>query len=99
MDCRLSDVVSQVQKYNVQYAVILGNHDASSFVPRRDFLDWIIHSGDDLSLTKTGPENITGASNYFLPIESSNTNQESARLWFFDSMRNACEGSEYSWWD
>ncbi|GMH44892.1 hypothetical protein BSKO_12849 [Bryopsis sp. KO-2023] len=93
-----SQVISPLQKRKVKYASTLGNHDSSQIKRiRKRIVEMDMRSGKGFSLTQPGPENITGVSNYFLPVRSSNTSQESARLWFFDSMAKGCNGLHYSW--
>jgi hypothetical protein len=43
-----------------------------------------------LSLTKHGPKNIHGVTNYYLPIYSNQSNDVMVNIWIFDSQDNNC---------
>jgi hypothetical protein len=85
------------------HALLLGNHDDEADLTREEILLQDIESsnsmGKILSLTEMGPLDITGASNYYLDVLSTNNNMDwvDARLWFFDSMNRGCEDDSNSW--
>ena len=90
-----------VRENQVPYAIILGNHDDEADASRREIIEIDNEIGNGLSLTKQGPEGVTGASNYWLDIEPSSARgfpyTVAARLWFFDSMNRGCRGKSNSW--
>ena len=94
-------LTSPVRERGVPYAIILGNHDDEADASRREIIDIDIEIGQGLSLTRQGPEDVTGASNYWLDVASSSLQSfpldTAARLWFFDSMNRGCRDMSHSW--
>jgi pre-mRNA-splicing factor SYF1 len=66
---RWRQLIAPVHEAGVPYAIILGNHDDEADLTRRRILDLDIHNGGPLSLTRQGPSEASGASNYFLDIQ------------------------------
>jgi hypothetical protein len=57
-----------------------------------------LRGGSRWSLTQQGPEGITGATNYFLPVLARNgSDVEAARIWFLDSMDRGCGLAMFGW--
>jgi len=88
------------------YALILGNHCAEADLGRRQIVEMAARLGGPLSLTRAGPLNVSGATNYWLDVLPSgggggggNTSgggggggAVAARVWLLDSNRRGCEG-------
>ncbi|KAI8475327.1 MAG: Metallo-dependent phosphatase-like protein [Monoraphidium minutum] len=79
------------------YAAILGNHDAQADLPRADLIK--LMAAPPLSRTRRGPDNVTGAGNFWIdvlpsaaPPAGGAAPAAAARVWMLDSMARACEG-------
>jgi predicted MPP superfamily phosphohydrolase len=84
-----------MRKMKVPYAYTLGNHDDQADFTRKQIID--LDRTHNYSLTQYNP-NITGATNYYLPIYSSqNETDVSTLLWMFDTNDETCEGMTDSW--
>ncbi|KAL3922504.1 MAG: hypothetical protein SGILL_002169 [Bacillariaceae sp.] len=98
----------------IPWATVLGNHDDMAFEPQGD-KETIPHSytrrellavdeSFQLSLTQTGPEDVTGASNYVLNVMAPNdkkTNAAVVQIFFLDSgggtLPEAVDDSQVQW--
>lgn len=90
---RWQQLTTPMIKANIPYALALGNHDDEADLTRDEIIK--LDQQIPLSYTQRGPLNITGASNYVLPIYSStsqSTNPEDliSNLWIFDSGDDNC---------
>jgi hypothetical protein len=67
---RWKQYTSPLKKHGVPYALNVGNHDALAALDdtARELLAFDRASNYPLSHTLTGPQNVSRASNYFLPI-------------------------------
>ena len=75
----------------VPWAFTCGNHDIEAEFTGRQIID--LDRSYNLSLTQQGPMNITGTTNYNLPIYSSDSDTEAkANIWVFDTGRHDCNG-------
>ncbi|EFA86528.1 mitochondrial substrate carrier family protein [Heterostelium album PN500] len=72
---------------DVQWALALGNHDDQADLNRRQIIDFDMSFQQ--SLTIQGPEGITGASNYYIPVL--NGDEPALILYFFDSNDDNCQ--------
>lgn len=80
----------------VPYALAMGNHDDQADANRNQILSYeLTHP---YSMSKIGPKSITGITNYYIPVYSSNKTSDEIEflLWFFDSMDHNCY-SDKSW--
>lgn len=68
----------------------MGNHDDEGDLNRRQVVQLAIDTDAQLSYTKQGPLNITGASNYYIDVGSSKNESTAARIWMLDSMDRGC---------
>lgn len=76
----------------VKYAYTLGNHDDQANLSRQEILD--LDKTNPFSITKQSI-NITGITNYILPISSFNDTQKIVTmLWFFDTNDVGCQGRD-----
>ena len=99
MESKMREILAYPNSQGYPHALLLGNHDDEANLNRVQILEEDKKISGDLSYTRVGPEDITGASNYYLDVYSGVAGQEDrvdARLWFFDSMNRECEGQE-SW--
>jgi len=92
---RWEQLTAPMIKYQIPYALALGNHDDEADLTRDEIIK--LDQQIPISYTQRGPLNITGASNYFLPIFSStsqttNSDDVMANLWIFDSGDDNCLG-------
>eukprot|EP01132_Coremiostelium_polycephalum_P002294 gene2294-2830_t len=74
---------------NLRWALAMGNHDDEADLNRRQIIDF--DNTFNLSLTQQGPEDIYGATNYYLPISDQDGNVQ-VILYFFDSNDDNCQG-------
>lgn len=88
---RWTHLTSPMIRFNVTWAFALGNHDDEADLTRTEIV--ALDKTYPLSLTQQGPENIHGATNYYLFIYSSNVANviPVAVLYIFDSSDNNCE--------
>ena len=75
----------------IPYAYTLGNHDAEANLSRREVI--AMDMENPLSLTSLSSEATGGASNFVVPVYSSeNPSEVAMNLWFFDSEDYNCSG-------
>lgn len=75
-----------VRAASAPYAAILGNHDAEADLGRKELLEMDARLGAGLSLSRPGPDNITGASNSWLDVAAPGGGRAAVRLWLLESM-------------
>jgi len=84
-------LVAPMIKHNTRWAIALGNHDVEADLTGQQIVQ--LDSSHELSMTQLGPQNIGGATNYYLPIYNYNSTDKLGQiLWVFDSGSNACLG-------
>lgn len=87
-------LIAPMEKRGVRWAVALGNHDVEGDLDGTEITN--IDREHNLSLTQHGPDDVSGATNYYLPIYSydpqNKTNDIGQILWVFDSGSNDCVG-------
>ncbi len=64
------------------WAAMFGNHDAEYELTKQQTMDAI--AGLPYNLTVSGPQEVAGAGNYVLPIQSSNSKETAALCYVFD---------------
>ena len=99
MEAKMREILAYPNSQGYPHALVLGNHDDEANLNRVQVLSEDKEISGDLSFTQVGPDDVTGASNYYLDVYSGVVGQEDrvdARLWFFDSMNRGCEGED-SW--
>lgn len=74
-----------------------GNHDGEADLNRNQIVDLDIATGGNLTLTRRSPSYLTGASNYWLDIQSPTGNEVAARVWLLDSNDRGCEHTKSGW--
>ena len=80
----------------VPFAAILGNHDGEADLSRWQIME--LAASSPLSLARSGPNNLTGAGNYYVELRAPHASQQvAARIWFLDSMSRGCGTLERSW--
>ena len=82
----------------VPWAVTLGNHDIEYELSGKEIMETI--SGLPYKLTVYGPRNISGNGNYILKVQSSNSSETRAVLYFFDShsgIKPKSDWGSYDW--
>jgi pre-mRNA-splicing factor SYF1 len=94
---RWKDVTGYAHSKGIPYAFTLGNHDDEADLSRLEIVKLASKLGGNLSVTKVGPENVRGVTNYWVNIHKHGSQDIAARLWFFDSMNYGCADSEASW--
>ncbi|PRW60250.1 ser thr phosphatase family [Chlorella sorokiniana] len=95
---RWRQLIAPVHEAGLPYAITLGNHDAEADLTRREIVDLDIRTGGLLSLTRQGPPQATGASNYHLDIAGPpGSDAPAARIWLLDSMNRFCPPLMFGW--
>ena len=100
MEQMMRTILEYPNSQGYPHAIALGNHDAEANLGRVAVLKEDRAISGDLSYSQIGPEDITGASNYYVDIYSGvsgHSDRVDLRLWFFDSMGRGCEGNSSSW--
>lgn len=100
MEQMMRKILEYPNSQGYPHAIALGNHDAEANLDRAGVLKQDRAISGDLSYSQVGPEDITGASNYYIEVHSGVSGHEDRvdlRLWFFDSMSRGCEGNSSSW--
>lgn len=79
------------------WAVVMGNHDDEGTKDRRGLMDIVMSM--PYSVSQQGPKDITGVSNYYLPVVSADGRQTQRVLYFLDSNAYPPEKSlgSYDW--
>ncbi len=87
---------SPMEKLGIPYAYTLGNHDDQGDYNRKQICN--LDSTNNFSLTQFNPS-VTGASNYFVPIYSSNQNDKTpvSLIWMLDTNDENCGEMLDSW--
>jgi predicted MPP superfamily phosphohydrolase len=83
-----------MRKLKVPYAYTLGNHDDQADYSRKQIVD--LDCTHNYSLVQYS-SNITGATNYWLPIYSSQSEEVAGIMWLFDTNDEICDGMTDSW--
>eukprot|EP00792_Barthelona_sp_PAP020_P004948 TRINITY_DN2424_c0_g1_i1.p1 TRINITY_DN2424_c0_g1~~TRINITY_DN2424_c0_g1_i1.p1 ORF type:complete len:342 (+),score=85.04 TRINITY_DN2424_c0_g1_i1:27-1052(+) len=78
---------------NYPYAFVFGNHDHEHNLNREGIYAYDKTLGKHLSLTKKGPEDVAGLSNYYLLINSSESQTPAHILWFLDTHQKVPKNS------
>jgi len=100
MEQNMRTILAYPNSQGYPHAIALGNHDAEANLDRAGVLREDRAISGDLSYSRIGPDDITGASNYYIDVYSGVSGHEDRvdlRLWFFDSMSRGCEGNSSSW--
>ena len=79
----LKDVFSLVEKRNIPWAHVFGNHDND--VVWADFSQQSVYERFPLNLAKRGPEDIHGIGNYVLPVRAEKSDDIVFNIWGIDS--------------
>jgi len=77
------DLTAPAVKRGIPWAAALGNHDGEFGHNRREHYEIILHAPG--TVTRRGPKNIYGFSNYVLPIASAQGGRARALLYILDS--------------
>lgn len=76
----------------IPWGLTLGNHDAQANLNGSQIVEFDMEHGM-FSMTQLGPPNVSGATNYYIPVYSSfNPNHPSLILWFLDTKFGGCMG-------
>ncbi|KAI3429468.1 hypothetical protein D9Q98_005560 [Chlorella vulgaris] len=104
---RWRQLIAPVHQAGIPYAITLGNHDAEAELSRRQIVDLDLRTGAPLSLTRQGPQQATGATNYHLDIlgpagaraarGGDGTEDPAARVWLLDSGERTCPPLMFGW--
>lgn len=78
----IKELLAPTLSRNLPFAVVYGNHDDEQDMTRKEIYEFMKDIPGNLTLTTEG---ISGVSNYVLPLKSSESDKESAVLYFFDS--------------
>lgn len=100
----LTDVFGIVEKRNIPWAHVFGNHDND--VVWADFSQQSIYEKFAHNLTKRGPEDIHGIGNFVLPVRAENSDSIVFNIWGVDThdsmsdfMREFSLGDPGNKWD
>lgn len=77
-----------VTELKIPYALALGNHDSDADLNREQIME--LDMKNPYSMSKMGLKEITGASNYYIPIYDNVGDEIVFILWFFDTMSEEC---------
>ncbi|KAK8794753.1 hypothetical protein WA158_001734, partial [Blastocystis sp. Blastoise] len=78
-------------EYKLYYGYVLGNHDSEADLSREEVMQ--LDMTHPFSMSKLGPKDIVGASNFIIPVyEYNSTTKYAFIMYFFDSMRDTCMG-------
>lgn len=80
----LKPVFSVVEKRNIPWAHVFGNHD-NDYINSAGFSQQAVYEEFPLNLTKRGPEDIHGIGNFVLPVLSENGEDIIYNIWCLDS--------------
>ena len=82
---------SPVTNRRIHYGYALGNHDGEGELSRKEVIE--LDMTNEYSLTQLSPPDISGYSNYVLPVYKSAFSDEVVmNIWFFDSGDYSCYG-------
>jgi Calcineurin-like phosphoesterase len=88
--------VSPMEQRGVPWAAVLGNHDDEGTLDRRALM--AVQERFAGSLSESGPEHVSGASNFVLEVRGSRSDETVAALYFFDSHSYSRTGvGGYAW--
>lgn len=87
----LESLIQPLVDRNIQWAWVLGNHDAEGGDSRRELMQLAMEL--PLSKCQMGPEDIHGASNYVIPVYTHDGSRQAASLYMLDT--NAYVAEEY----
>jgi len=87
---------------NTKWAYVIGNHDAAG--PFNNTMIMQLDSSHPLSMSSIGPSEVTGSSNYFIPIFSNDTDKIATTLYMLDTWcaagtRSCTTPSQLQWYD
>lgn len=81
----------------VPWAVVLGNHDVEYELTSKQIMETITDLPYCVAIN--GPVDISGSGNYIVPVQSANSTETKAVLYFLDSHSSFEEGSEMGTYD
>lgn len=79
----LESVMEPIQKRNIPWAHVLGNHDPEQKMDKDSIEE--VYESFPLCLSERGPRDISGVGNYCLPILAHDSDEPMYRLWALDS--------------
>ena len=88
---RWRQLTAPIAAARVPYGLVLGNHDDEADLMRQEVVDLDMKLRSQGSLTRMGPKEAIGLSNYHLDIAASRTSSApAARIWMLDSAGLGC---------
>ena len=93
-------VVDTILGLGYSYFYTTGNHDPEGDLNQKQIAALDVKVGGSVTLTKVGPANITGGTNYYLPVynyQESAPSVPATSLWVFDSNQYTCNGNSSGW--
>lgn len=86
-------VLDTILSLGYPFFYLNGNHDPQADLTQREIVNVINRLGGALSLTILSPVNVTGGTNYWLPVYSyADESKLAYSLWVLDSNGDDCEG-------
>jgi len=79
----LRQVVSPFEERGILWASVFGNHDDEGSMSREELMD--VMTSCTMNLAEPGPADISGLGNYILRVQSADTRNTAAVLYFLDS--------------
>ena len=88
---RWRQLTAPIVAARVPYGLVLGNHDDEADLMRQQIVDLDMTLRSQGSLTRMGPREAIGLSNYHLDIAASRSSPApAARIWMLDSGGRGC---------
>lgn len=101
--CYLDDINEVIEKRRIPWAHTFGNHDSEE---HRSFSQMSVYESYEYCISKRGPLDIHGITNYVLPVKSEKSDDIVYNVWSLDThdslsdmMREFSLGSPESKWD
>ena len=71
---------------------------AEAELDRRQIVALDVATGAPWSLTRQGPQELSGASNYYVDVAAPDGGAPAARIWLLDSGDRTCPPIMFGWW-
>lgn len=89
----LTDILEPIQKRNIPWAHVYGNHDHEQPLTARE--QQAVYESFPLCLSQAGPADVQGVGNYVLPVYSSKSDKIAYNIFALDSNREISDYIEH----